>query len=405
MTPEIRPSQIRALLWLLVLVPLIPTGLMLRFMADTLRAERMSSFERMGAIYQQTLDNAETGFARHLTTLSTPASAQDTHRYFRALLDRDVVLRVVDSNGRPLTGFNVRPTDPVAQKSLKPFNLPWTVQVYLLDDEALTLGLKEQVFSYLTIVVMAVLIIIGIAALAAFTVSRQIELRDLRTTAVATVAHELRTPLASMRMLVDTLRAGRVRGEEQQHEYLDLIASENERLSRLAEDFLTFSRLERGKQQIQLAPVSPRAVVDQALNAIRVRLAEPGCQFVLDVPSDLPPVRADRDALSAILTNLLENALKYTREPKLISLWARAAKDAVVFAVTDNGIGLDRAQIRRIFKPFHQVDDRLARMGAGAGLGLAIVARLVALHGGKIHVDSAPGHGSTFSVRIPTMKD
>ena len=196
-----------------------------------------------------------------------------------------------------------------------------------------------------------------------------------------------------------------MRGEEQQHEYLDLIASENERLSRLAEDFLTFSRLERGKQQIQLLPVTPRAVVDQALNAIRARLAEPGCQFVLDVPGDLPPVRADRDALAAILTNLLENALKYTRGEKLISLWARAAKDAVVFAVTDNGIGLDRAQIRRIFKPYHQVDDRLARMGSGAGLGLAIVSQLVALHKGKIHVDSAPGHGSTFSVRIPTMKE
>jgi signal transduction histidine kinase len=405
MPSEIRPGQLRALLWLLVLVPLIPTGLMIRFMADTLRAERTASFERLSAIYQQTLDNAEPGFNRHLTALGTKPKAQDAHRYFRALLDRDVIMRVVDSTGHALTGTNISPRDPVAQKSLKQFGLPWTVQVFLLDEETLALGVREQFSSYLVIVAGAVVFIITIAGSAAWTVSRQIELRELRSTAVATVAHELRTPLASMRMLVDTLREGRVRDETRRSEYLDLIASECARLSRLAEDFLTFSRLDRGKQQLQLAPVAPRVVVEQAVAPLRPRLSAPGCSFALDVPGDLPPVRADRDALASILTNLLDNALKYTRDEKCISLWVRSAKDTVVFAVTDNGIGLDRTQARRVFKPFHQVDDRLARQGEGAGLGLAIVAKLVALHHGKIRVDSEPGQGTTFSIRIPQAGD
>lgn len=401
MPAEIRPNQLRALLWLLVLVPLIPTGLMLRFMVDTLRAERTATVERIGAIYQQTLDNAEPGFGRHLGTLTGPPTARDAHRYFRALLDRDVVLRIVDSSGRSVTGANVRRLDPVAQKSLKAFGLPWTVQVYLLDDETFAVGMRDQFQSYLTIVVGAIGIIFAIATAAALTVNRQFELRDLRTTAVATVAHEFRTPLASMRMLVDTLREGRVRGETQIREYLDLLAAENERLGRLAEDFLTFSRLDRGKQQLTLAPVAPRAVIEQALAGLRLRLAAPGCTFVLDAPSDLPPIRADRDALASVLANLLDNALKYTREEKQISLWVRAAKDAVVFAVTDNGIGLERGQARRIFRPFTQIDDRLSRKGEGVGLGLAIVSKLVALHHGKIRVDSEPGQGTTFSVRIP----
>jgi signal transduction histidine kinase len=401
MTPEFRPNQLRALLWLLVLVPLIPTGLMLRFMLDTLHAEKTANFDRLGAIYQQTLDNAESGFSKHLSNLGRPPTPQEVHRYFRSLLDRDVIVRIADSNGHPLTATNIHAREPVAQKSLKPFGLTWTVQVFLLDDEIIARDLQEQFRNYLTIVVCAVLMIIAIAAGAAWTLSRQIDLRELRTTAVATVAHELRTPLASMRMLVDTLREGRVRGEEATREYLDLIASENERLSRLAEDFLTFSRLERGKQHLQLAPVAPRTVAEQAVAGLRPRLSAPGCNFVLDVPGDLPPVRADRDALASVLANFIDNALKYTREDKRISLWVRAARDAIVFAVTDNGIGLSRSQIRRIFKPFHQIDDRLARQGEGAGLGLAIVAKLVALHHGKIHVESELDHGSTFSVRIP----
>lgn len=401
MTSEIRPSQLRALLWLLVVVPLIPVGLMLRFMFDTVRAEREATFERLAAIYQQTLDNAVPGFGRHMATLSQPVTARDTHTYFRSLLDRDVLVRVVDQSGKPLTGAIVPSTHPVAQLSLRKLDLPLTVQVFLLNEETLAAGQKEQFRSYVLIVSVAVFLIVGIAFLAALTLSRQLELRELRTTAVATVAHELRTPLASMRMLVDTLREGRVRGEDQVREYLDLVAKENDRLSRLAEDFLTFSRLERGKQQLKLEPVAPRVIAEQAIAGLRPRLEAPGCTFTYDVPSDLPPVRADRDALTSIISNLLDNALKYTGDAKQIALWVRPARDAVVFAITDNGIGIDRAHLRRIFKPFQQVDDRLSRQGEGAGLGLAIVLKLVALHRGKLHVDSSVGSGTTFSVRIP----
>jgi signal transduction histidine kinase len=401
MTPiEIRPHQLRALLWLLVLVPLIPIALMFQMMLNSVRAERLTSFDRLAAIYQQTLDTAEPGFAR-LTSGETPPSPRDVHNFVRGLLDRDVVLRVIDHEGRVLTGANVADSQPVARKSLHRHGLPWTVQVFLLDDETLARGAREQFRGYLGVVIGAVAGVLIIAVVAALTVSRQLELRELRNTAVATVAHELRTPLAAMRMLVDTLREGRVRDETQRQEYLDLIAAENERLSRLAEDFLTFSRLDRGKHKLTLAPVAPGAVVEQALQGLRSRLEAPGCAFSLDLPSDLPPVRADRDALASVLANLLDNALKYTGDAKRISLWARAARDAVVFAVTDNGIGMDRAQLERVFEPFHQVDDRLARDAEGAGLGLAIVARIVGLHGGRIHVDSKPGQGATFSIRIP----
>src|SRR4030095_407157 len=115
MISEIRPSQLRALLWLWVVVPLIPTGLMLRFMFDTVRAERESTFERLSAVYQRTLDNAAPGFARHIATLNQPITARDTYAYFRSLLDQDVVMRVVDQTGKPLSDALVPATSALAQ--------------------------------------------------------------------------------------------------------------------------------------------------------------------------------------------------------------------------------------------------------------------------------------------------
>ena len=327
---EIRPNQIRALLWLIVLVPLIPTGLMLRLMLETVQVERAAAFQRLSAVYQQTLDIAEPNFRRHFETLGekekTPRSA---HKYFRKLLDRDVVVRVVDEYSVPLTGNTVSGSQPVAEIALQGTPEAWMVQVFLVDDKTLMRTAQEQFRTYVAVTLVTVVLIVGIAVSAAVTVSRQITLRELRNTAVATVAHELRTPLASMRMLVDTLREGRVRGEEQTREYLDLVAKENERLSKLAEDFLTYSRLERGKQQINLEPVAPRVVADQAIAGLRPRLEAPGCTFTCDVGSDLPPIRADRDALASVLANLMENALKYTKDEKQIALWARAARDAL----------------------------------------------------------------------------
>jgi signal transduction histidine kinase len=355
--------------------------------------------ERLGAIYQQTLANADATFARHIAG-RRDVTPRETHNYYRALLDRDVVVRVIDANGNALTGNTVVTNAPVGQTSLRELGLPWSVQVFLLDVEKLDIDQQQQFRSYLWIVGAVLIAIVAFATLAVAIVNRQIELRELRSTAVATVAHELRTPLASMRMLVDTLREGRYRGEAQLTEYLALIAQENERLARLADDFLTFTQLERGTQRLDIRAIAPRAVIDQAIAALRPRLA--AAAFTLDVPEDLPAILADRDALAIVLTNLLDNALKYSDADPRISLAARPAKDGVAFAVEDHGIGIPPGEHRNIFRPFHQSDMKLARRREGVGLGLSIVERLVRAHRGTIAMASEPGRGSTFTITIPT---
>lgn len=396
---EIRPKQLRALLLLLVLVPLIPTGLMVRFMVDALKGERLDAIEQTQQRYTQWLDTALRSASSDTGSPAEQAARLEAH--LRELFsDPNISIRIVDGGGRLLAGEQT-PWGQVVAQAPAPPKIGGSVQVFLSGPGAIESVVASQFRVFIwtgALVTMAVLLIAGTAALA---VSRQIDLRDLKTTSVATVAHEMRTPLASMRMLTDTLREGRYRGEQQLREYLDLIAGENERLRRIAENFLTYSRVERRGYKLELDPVAPAQVAAQAVATLRARLEAPDCSFVMDVPGSLPPIRANIDALSQVFSNLIENAIKYTGVEKRIALRARTEGKTVAFAVEDNGIGIEAGQMRAVFEPFYQVDQKLSRTREGAGLGLSIAQRIVKAHGGEIAVASNPGKGSVFTVKIP----
>jgi signal transduction histidine kinase len=244
----------------------------------------------------------------------------------------------------------------------------------------------------------------GVLALLAIRLLRgQLALARLKNDLAATVSHELKTPLSSMRVLVDTLLDSDHIEEQKAREYLQLIARENERLSRVIQNFLTFSRLERNKHTFDLNTVSLREVIDSVVIATRERLSMPGCHFEVHLDENLPCVLADADALATVLINLLDNACKYSGEDKRIVLRACAENGNAIISVTDNGIGIPARDLRRIFQPFQQLDQRVAREGSGCGLGLSIVQRIVDAHHGQVSVRSVPGEGSTFVVSIPCV--
>jgi signal transduction histidine kinase len=230
---------------------------------------------------------------------------------------------------------------------------------------------------------------------------RQWRLARMKTDLVAAVSHELKTPLASVRLLVDSLLEDEKPDAQRTHDYLELIARENLRLSGVIENFLTFSRLERNRQKFEFSVTQPDAVVQSALEAARERLHAPDCRLEVEVSPGLLPVRADESALVTVLLNLLDNAWKYSPGEKRIAVRAYRENSRVVFAVVDNGIGIAPREQKKIFRRFYQVDRRLARDAGGCGLGLSIVEFIVRAHGGSIAVKSQPGQGSTFSVAIP----
>lgn len=231
---------------------------------------------------------------------------------------------------------------------------------------------------------------------------RQMHLARLKSDLVATVSHELKTPLASIRLLVDSLLEGMHRDSPKTREYLSLIANENERLTHLVENFLTFSRIERRKLRFSFGHATPDAVVQAAVDAVRERFEQSGCTITVSIEPGLPPVYADTGALTTVLINLLDNAFKYTLQEKRIAICAFREAGQVVFAIADNGIGIDARDQKRIFQTFYRVDQSLARETSGVGLGLSIVESIVRAHGGAVRVSSTVGQGSTFSVILPS---
>lgn len=248
---------------------------------------------------------------------------------------------------------------------------------------------------------------LGIVALLGLTAGgvfrRQIQLARLKTDLVTAVSHELRTPLTSMRVLVEGLMADETLDPVKTRAYLDLISTENARLSRLIENFLTFSRLDRGRYQFVFGPVEPGAVVASALAAMRDRVPS-GTDVRAEVATGLPLVRADADALVTALINLIDNALKYTPADKRIVVRAERDAGTVAFAVEDNGIGIPAREHRRIFGRFYRVDPRLSGDTTGVGLGLSIVGAIARAHGGTVAVRSQAGQGSTFTLRCPAIQ-
>ena len=213
----------------------------------------------------------------------------------------------------------------------------------------------------------------------------------------ASVAHELRTPLAGQRLVLESL-ANEPGHETKHREYIAMALRENKRLCHLAEEFLTFTRLERGGASPHREPVILRDVFQRAVELMGEQLEK--CDFAMETDDHLT-VSGDPEELSTVIRNLVENAWKYSDGVPWVRLRARTDGDTVVLEVEDHGRGIARCDHARIFQQFHRGDRTLARRSDGIGLGLAIVRRIVEAHHGSIEVISEPGRGSLFRIHFP----
>jgi signal transduction histidine kinase len=228
---------------------------------------------------------------------------------------------------------------------------------------------------------------------------RAYKLSRLKTDFVANISHELRTPLTSVRLFAETLREGRVESPQEVRECVSMLSTEADRLSRMVERLLDWSRLESGGAALALERIEVPALLDRIGEAYRAQQLP--ATYQTEVEANLPLVNVDRDAMAQVVLNLLHNAVKYTGEDKRIRVRARRAGRGVAIEVEDNGPGVRPHERKRIFDRFYRADDLLSRSTEGTGLGLAIAKKIVELHGGRIELDSKVGEGSTFRVVLP----
>lgn len=231
-------------------------------------------------------------------------------------------------------------------------------------------------------------------------VRREVQIAELRSQFVASVSHELKTPLTSIRMFADTLREERVTGATR-GEYLDTIVGESERLTRLLDNVLHFSKIERGVATYHLEPVSLRDIVRVAARAMAFPLAQHGFSLRVTIDESVPDTRADADALQQAILNLLNNAMKYSGTARDIDLSLSRVGDEVVVSVRDAGVGIPANEHARLFDQFYRVRAPENEHVPGAGLGLTLVAHIAQAHDGRVTVESAPGLGSTFAIYLP----
>jgi signal transduction histidine kinase len=317
-------------------------------------------------------------------------------------LESPTVFTVLDHEGRTVySRASVGDAQPMLSVTFREALPDWRLAVYPTADAAPRRAVRRQVMLFTGAYgVLLLVIIAGIVATWRLT-RRETEMARLKSDFVANVSHDLKTPLSVIRMFGETLDMGRIPDEAGRREYYRVITRESERLSRLIDNVLDFSRIESGRQAYRMAPTAVEPLIRSTLEAFDHPLAQHGFKVDVDVAPDLPEALLDADAVGQALANLIDNAIKYSGAERALAVSARIADGRLAITVADRGLGIAPHEHARIFEKFYRVGRSDTQGRRGSGVGLALVRHIAEAHGGDVTVDSAPGDGSRFTLRLP----
>jgi signal transduction histidine kinase len=218
---------------------------------------------------------------------------------------------------------------------------------------------------------------------------------------VSTISHEFRSPLTSIRQLAEMLQTGRVPSEERRQKYYDVLLEQSERLSLLTENILNFAKIEEGRREFVFEKTDIKSLLEDLVSSVQERVRHEGFTVQLEMEDSLPPIMADRNAMTQAIHNLIDNAIKYSGKVKKVVVKSYTQDQNLVIAVQDFGIGIKKEERDKIFDRFYRGGDKLTGTVKGSGLGLTLVKLIIDAHHGSVHLESEPGQGSTFSVKLP----
>jgi signal transduction histidine kinase len=327
---------------------------------------------------------------------------------FEASLRQDIVVAVLDDSAKPVAlshdGFSTNWKHPVVSTEIGEALPHWELAVYMLDPGKLTRSAQVLRLTLGLLIAVLVLAIAVGSSLIVSDVKRQLTLARQKTDFVSNVSHELKTPLTSIRMFAELLAEGRVDDPRRQQSYLQIISAEASRLTRLINNVLDFSRMERGEKRYEMRKLDLVGLVRETADNYRPHLEAAGFGFECDFPDTSVEVDGDRDALSQVTVNLLANAEKYSTSQKEIGLRMEVKPKPVPHVelqVLDRGSGVPRGCEEKIFDKFYRAHDSLSSGIQGSGLGLTLARQIAKAHGGELVYLPRQGGGSCFVLRLP----
>ncbi len=312
------------------------------------------------------------------------------------------IVAVLDEHGHAVySRASLDRAEQVATASFGAALPSWRVALYQPPGMSLRAAVRRQTTIFAIAFGLLLVVIVGGLVTTYRLVKRETEMARLKADFVANVSHDLKTPLSLIRMYGETLQMGRVGDEATRQEYYRVITRETERLSRLIDNVLDFSRIDGGRRQYDIALTALEPVIRETLEAFEYVLSQQGFKVDVAVPPDLPAAPLDAEAVSQALANLLDNAIKYSDKVKTLRIEARIEGNALAISVTDAGIGIPPAEQSKIFEKFYRVGRSETQGRRGSGVGLALVRHVVLAHGGRVTVESRPGEGSRFTLWFP----
>ncbi len=364
----------------------------------TFAAENLASLEqfvRGTIIPERFVIDRGAGLASYLTH-DGRVQLLFTKEALKALLDEALSeLNLPQDAGIDVVPLNERPRDkPIATHALTNRWEGWQLAIQAPPAYLRSLvqkrRLQHALVGGISLVSLALL-----AWLISHSLSRQVRRAQLKQDLAATISHELKTPLSSMRLLVDVLLAEDRMDEKQVREYLEIMARENARLSHLIENFLTYARIEKRSDALHQEALCPNELLKESYDTACRNFA--GDRLKLESSDSLATIQGDRAAVITTILNLLDNACKYSPQESPVTLRGFQRDDTICFEVEDQGQGLSPREQQRAFEMFHQLDGDQR----GCGLGLHIVRSVVTALGGRVEVESTPKEGSRFRLLFP----
>lgn len=322
-------------------------------------------------------------------------------RHLRDLQDKFYV-SVVDFENNGVYGQPLSRSSKYFFETRFPSTLyKWILQIVPRNYTEIELGMENQKRTNLLLIILSMSLTFMSLAVIYVAWRRDRQLRRLKEDFISNVSHELKTPLSLIRMFSEILVMGRVKNEGKRAEYYRIIHNESDRMSRLINNLLDFANLVRGVKPGYFEKTNIGQLAVKALEAYRHEAQKDGFQVTLDVDPDIPDSYADPNSITMAFLNLLDNSIKYSGDQKQIDVSVRKTDGCVDLQVRDKGIGIPLPEQSRIFDKFYRGSEPSIRRIRGSGIGLAITKNVAEMHGGGVQVDSEPGKGSTFTLRIP----